>query len=417
MSDKDKKFVVVGGGQAAGQLVETLRKNTSGEITLITEEGLFPYQRPHLSKLYLSGVLEERKLLYRPENFYEKNNIKVITNQRVTTIDRSNKKVKLVNGDCFSYDKLAITTGSRARKLPMPGADAKGVFYLRNINDVDQIRKKIGEVNRVVFIGGGFLCLEAASVLISQGKDVSVFETVNRVMSNVAPQISAFYQELHSERGVKIYTNTQLESITIKNNAVAGVMTKEGKEHPADLVIISIGIQPNEELAKESGIECDNGICVNELAVTSDSDIVSAGDCTNHPNIFLKRRLRLESVHNAVEQAKTAAASMCGKTMPYGQVPWFWSDQYNYRLHMVGIPSENAQTVIRGSVEDGKFSVLFFYDDQLVACHAVNRPADYMNCRKILENNIKLSPDNASKANFDFSKLVPKKAKLAFQNR
>lgn len=419
MSKADQRFVVVGGGQAAGQLIETVRKeNFEGKITLVTEEHLLPYQRPHLSKLYLSGTLAEQKLLYRPENFYSKNNVEVMLNQRVDAIDRSAKSIRMADGSSLTYHKLAITTGARVRKLPIPGAEVNGVYYLRSVTDSDQIRDKLKTAQRVVFIGGGFLCLEAASVIVALGKEATVLEVQDRVMANaVAPQISEFYQNLHADRGVKIHTRTQVASIAAKKGWVSGVMTADGQEFPADLVIVSVGVQPNEELAAEAGIHCNNGICVNEYAVTSDPDIVAAGDCTNHPNAYLQRNLRLESVHNAVEQAKTAAVSMCGLKMPYRQVPWFWSDQYDYRMHMVGISQTNDQTIVRGSVSAGKFSVLFFRDNQLVACNAVNQPFEYMNCRKILENRIELSVAEASQPGFDLAKLIPRKAKLAFQRR
>ena len=419
MQNNDQRFVVIGGGQAAAQMIETLRRQGyTGNLTLVTEEGILPYQRPHLSKLFLSGKLPEHKLLYRPEHFYARHQVEVLLNRRAVAIDREEKRIRLAEGDELHYDKLALATGARVRQLDIPGATAQGVYYLRSVKDTRAIRQQLDSAQRIVLIGGGFLCLEAASVLVSQGKQVKVLELQERVMANaVAPQISEFYQKLHGNRGVMIHTQTAVAAIREENGCVAAVVTGDGCEYPADLVIVSVGVTPNEELAAACGLQCGNGILVDDCAVTSDPDIVAAGDCTNHPNAFLQRNLRLESVHNAVEQAKTAAASLCGLRVPYQQVPWFWSDQYEYRLHMAGMAQPGDQVVLRGDPAAGKFSALFFRDQQLVACQAVNRPADYMSCRKIMENRIALGPEEAQRPGFDLAGRVPAKAKLAFQQR
>lgn len=419
MASKDQQFVVIGGGQAAGQLIATLRQQGyAGNLTLVTEEGILPYQRPHLSKLFLAGKLPESRLLYRPEHFYPSHRIEVLLDQRAVEIDREKKRVQLADGKELRYDKLALATGARVRQLDIPGATAKGVHYLRSVEDAREIRKRLGGARRIVLIGGGFLCLEAASVLVSQGRQVRVLELQERVMANaVAPQISEFYQQLHRARGVIIHTRTEVAAIRERGGAVTAVVTGDGSEYPADLVIAGVGVLPNEELAAACGLACGNGILVDDCAVTSDPDIVAAGDCTNHPNAFLQRNLRLESVHNAVEQAKSAAVSMCGSRMPYQQVPWFWSDQYTFRLHMVGMPQAGDQVVLRGERATERFSALFFRGGQLAACQAVNRPADYMSCRKILENRIALAPDEALRPGFDLACRIPPKAELAFQQR
>lgn len=419
MENNEQRFVVIGGGQAAGQMIETLRRQGyTGNLTLVSEEGILPYQRPHLSKLFLSGKLPERKLLYRPEDFYVRHQVEVLLNQRAVVIDREAKRVRLAEGRELRYDKLALATGARVRQLNIPGAAAKGVYYLRSVKDSREICQQLGSAQRIVLIGGGFLCLEAASVLVSQGKHVRVLELLERVMANaVAPQISEFYQQQHSNRGVIIHTQTEVAAIREKDGTVAAVVTGDGREYPADLVIVSVGVTPNEELAAACGLKCGNGILVDDCAVTSDPDIVAAGDCTNHPNAFLQRNLRLESVHNAVEQAKTAAVSMCGLRVPYEQVPWFWSDQYEFRLHMAGMAHPGDQVVIIGAPAKGSFSAMFFRDNQLMACQAVNRPADYMSCRKILENRIPLAPDELQRPGFDLAGRIPAKTKLAFQHR
>ncbi|MFT4826522.1 MAG: 3-phenylpropionate/trans-cinnamate dioxygenase ferredoxin reductase subunit [Halioglobus sp.] len=419
MNHDKAHFIVVGGGHAAGQLLESLRKEGfTGKLSLISEEHLLPYQRPHLSKLYLSGELAKEKLLYRPTDFYSENKIDVLLGERVDAIEPKDKIIILANGAQLHYDKLALTTGARIRKLSIPGTESKGVFYLRTADDVDHIRDALAQAKNVVLIGGGFLGLEAASVMTEQGKSVTVLEMQERVMATaVAPAVSDFYEELHRNNRVDIRTNVQVQSIEEDKGYVKEVVCKDGTSYPADLVIISIGITPNIELAKNAKLSCDNGICVDEYALTSDPNIVSAGDCTIHPNRFLDRTLRLESVHNAVEQAKTAAASMCGHQSIYEQVPWFWSDQYDHRLQMVGIPGNDDNLHVRGDIKLGKFSVWFFSDGQLTACHAVNSPKDYMACRKLMENRIAILPEQLADARLDLHTLLPRKAPLAFQKR
>jgi 3-phenylpropionate/trans-cinnamate dioxygenase ferredoxin reductase subunit len=419
MSKKDEHFIVVGGGHAAGQLIDSLRQEGfQGKITLLAEEAMLPYQRPHLSKLYLSGELPQEKLLYRPESFYADNNINCLLQKKVESIDVKAKQIQTTDGERLDYDKLALTIGARVRRLDIPGSDAGGVHYLRSIADTDKIRSEIQSASNIVLIGGGFLGLEAASVLSSKAKNTTVIEVQERVMANaVAPEISTYYENMHRGNGVNLVCGTGVESINTENGKVVSVICNNGESYSADLLIISVGVHPNDELAATAGLECDDGICVDEYAQTSDANIVAAGDCTRHPNDFLEKKLRLESVHNAVEQAKTAAASMCGRKMIYRQVPWFWSDQYHCRLQMVGIADDGDERLVLGQPEQGSFSILFFRNGKLSACHAVNRPKDYMNCRKILENGIALTRAEASAGDFDLSSLVPNKTRLALQQR
>ncbi len=412
-------FIIVGGGHAAGQLADSLRREKiDGRITVITEEALPPYQRPHLSKLYLAGKLPLEKLLYRPREFYVQHDVEVMLGKKVASIVPTARSISLSDGSKLNYDKLALCTGASVRRLNIPGSDNAGVFYLRTVADTDQIRASLETARNVVFIGGGSLGMEAAGVVAAMGKRVTVLEMQARIMAaTVAPQISEFYHKLHTERGVDIRTGVGVNSIHQENGRVVAVQTSEGKSIPADMVMISVGVTANTTLAETAGLRCHDGICVDEYAQTSDPHIVAAGDCTRHPNSFLGRELRLESVHNAVEQAKTAAATMCGRKMAYAQVPWFWSDQHEYRLQMVGIPAATDTLVMRGDSGAGSFSVLYFREDNLSACQAVNRPADYISCRKIMENNIPFSPRQAADPRFNPGSLVPPKARLAFQKR
>ncbi len=412
-------YVIIGGGHAAGQLADSLRREQfAGRITVISEEPLPPYQRPHLSKLYLAGKLAPEKLLYRPREFYAQHEVALKLGVRVEAVDRAARQLKLSDGTTMAYDKLALCTGASVRKLPLPGAGNGGVFYLRTMADTDRIRGALSAARNVVFIGGGFLGMEAAGVVAGLGKRVTVLELQPRIMAAaVAPVISDFYHKLHTERGVDIRTGTGVKQILAEAGNVVAVETSDGKRVPADLVLVSVGVVPNTALAEQAGLRCQDGICVDEFAVTSDPVIVAAGDCTRHPNAWLGRELRLESVHNAVEQAKSAAAALCGRRMAYAQVPWFWSDQHEYRLQMVGLPVSTDGVVLRGDPGAGSFSVLYFRDGRLTGCQAVNRPADYMNCRKLMENDIALSPQQAADRRFDPGSLVPPKARLAFQRR
>ncbi|NNL99602.1 MAG: FAD-dependent oxidoreductase, partial [Gammaproteobacteria bacterium] len=413
-------IIVVGGGHAAAQLLDTLRREGfRGRLSLVSEEAHLPYQRPHLSKLYLAGQLQRDKLLYRPAAFYTEQDIDVRLNVRASALDCRARTITLKDGDTLHYDGLALTTGARVRRMQLDGETAGGVYYLRTIEDTDRIRSAVKAAQRIVFIGGGFLGLEAAGVLTSAGKSVTVLEIADRVMAGaVGPEISAHFEALHREQGVSIRTATAVTGISVNaDNHVTGITTAGGDQIPADVVIISIGVEPNAELALDAGLHCDNGICVDEHALTSDPAVVAAGDCTAHPNAFVDRQLRLESVHNAVEQAKTAAASLAGLERPYRQVPWFWSDQYDRRLQMVGVPQADDQRIVRGNPDSGSFAVLYFRDGRLTGCHAVNRPADYMSCRKLMENRIDLSVAQAGDLSVDLRDLVPARTPLAFQRR
>lgn len=411
--------VIVGGGHAAGQLADSLRREAfAGRITLVTEEALPPYQRPHLSKLYLAGRLDAEKLLYRPRDFYRQKDVALQLGVRVESVDRDGKSLHLSDATTLAYDRLALCTGASVRRLSIPGADSAGVFYLRTVDDTNRIRASLDGARNVVFIGGGFLGMEAAGVVATLGKRATVLEMQPRIMAAaVAPVVSDFFQRLHAERGVDIRTGTGVTRIMADGGKVTAVETAGGALIPADLVLVSIGVVPNTALAERAGLTCRDGICVDEFARTSDPEIVSAGDCTRHPNALLGRELRLESVHNAVEQAKTAAATLCGRSMAYTQVPWFWSDQHDFRLQMVGLPGSDDETLLRGDPAAGSFSVLYFRAGNLVACQAVNRPMDYMNCRKLLENGIPITKQQAMARGFDPASRVPPKAKLAFQKR
>ncbi len=328
-----QRIAIAGAGHAAGQLVTSLRQNKfDGEIVLVGDEPYLPYQRPPLSKKYLAGDMPAERLYVKPESFYEEADVDLHLDTHIEAIDRDAHCLCIEGGERIAYDKLVLAVGSRVRPLPVDGITLPGVHYLRSIGDVDGIREGLESGRRIVIIGAGYIGLEVAAVARQAGLDVTVIEMADRVMSRVvSPELSDFYQIEHTNQGVKLRLSTGVQSINGKRR-VKSVITSEGDEIPADLVVVGVGIVPNTELASAAGLEVDNGIVVDDHCRTSDPDIYAVGDCTLHPNGIYGRDLRLESVHNALEQAKTAAANLCGKDVAYSQVPWFWSDQYDLKL-------------------------------------------------------------------------------------
>ena len=382
--------IIIGGSHAAAQLATSLRQNKwDGKITLVSAEPVLPYHRPPLSKTYLSGDKSLHDILIRPQNFYEKNDIHTQLGVTVTRIDRNAKKVFLDDGAELSYSKLALTTGSKVRKINIPGCELNGVFYLRDMNDVDNIRRFVGKGKKAVIVGGGYIGLETAAALRKISMDVTVLEALPRVLQRVtSPEISAFYTRIHTEEGVKILTEKAIESIGGSQH-VESVRCSDGTELEADLVIIGIGILPVTDLAEDTGLKVDNGIVVDEYARTSDHDIVAAGDCTFHYNPIYKRHLRLESVQNASDQAKVAADTLCGKQHTYNALPWFWSDQYDLKLQIAGLSQGFDQVVIRGDIANGRsFSAFYLQQGRLLAVDAINNPRDFMMAKRVLTGEV-----------------------------
>ncbi|UXJ50171.1 NAD(P)/FAD-dependent oxidoreductase [Pseudomonas citronellolis] len=388
--------IIVGAGHAAGELATSLRDNGwQGRILLIGEEPQLPYHRPPLSKTYLSGAATAESLLIKPRATYEKANVEIISGVRVNKIDRKASTVHLADGRTAHYDRLILATGGRPRPLPIPHiqqAESSGNFhYLRTLQDVDRIRQQFEPGMRLVIVGGGYVGLEVAAVGIKHGLKVTVLEALPRVLARVtAPELSAFYESRHRDAGVEIRTNTQVQDVQLdpSGDAVSAVLCADGSSIPADLVIVGIGLLPNVELAMDAGLDVDNGILVDEFGQTSDPNIYAAGDCTNHPNPLLGRRLRLESVPNALEQARSVASSICGKPKPYASIPWFWSDQYELKLKMVGLSQGYDQLVIRGAPESDSFSAFYLKDGCILAADTVNRPPEFMLAKRFIAEKI-----------------------------
>ena len=385
----DQVCVVVGASHAGSQLAVHLRKQGwKGRILLIGAENTLPYHRPPLSKAVLAGEKQVEDGLLRPRAMYEKNSIELRLGETVSSIDVKGKRVQLLNAQELAYDKLALCLGSMVRKIPL-GQALEGVFYLRDANDVLSILARVGEKKKVVIIGAGYIGLEAAAALSRSGLEVTVLEMEDRVLKRVTSELmSTFIQDLHQSHGVTVRTNVVVASIEGERE-VSSVLCADGSNYAADLVLIGVGIVPNIALAEQAGLAIDNGLVVDQHAQTSDQHIYGAGDCTDHPSTLYQRNLRLESVQNANDQARVAASNICGIDTVYDALPWFWSDQFDIKLQIAGLNTGYDTTLVRGELggADG-FVIFYFKDHRLIAADCVNRPKEFMVCKRIIKEGI-----------------------------
>jgi 3-phenylpropionate/trans-cinnamate dioxygenase ferredoxin reductase subunit len=395
--------VIAGAGQGGFQVAASLRtEGYQGSITLIGEEPGLPYQKPPLSKAFMAGKQDVEATHLRPEAFYQDNRIDLLMGERITRIDPSNHIVQLASGSRIPYAQLVLATGARNRLLAVAGAGSDAVCYLRTREEAIEIRERLADAQNIVIIGGGFIGLELAAVASALGKQVVVVESQGRLMSRVvAPVISEFYRELHQREGVTFAFGT-----TTREIRKSEVELSDGSIYPADFVIGGIGVFPNTELAESAGLAVANGIVVDDHLRTADENIFAIGDCAFHPNRFAGGPVRIESVQNTVDHARCVAASILGRPHSYEAVPWFWTDQFNIKLQMVGLSQGCDLAVTRGVPESNKFSVLYFKQNQLVAIDSINRPADHMAGRKLLASGTSLTPDQAADLSVDL-KSVP----------
>lgn len=390
-----KTCIVIGTSHAAVQLALSLRQEGwDGKIELIGQEECLPYRRPPLSKEYLAGEKSSNDIPIRPQAFYEKSDIDFRLGSRVEKINRDSKTVDLDNGESLSYDKLAICTGARARSLQIPGSTLNGVHYLRDISDSRAIKAQVTRGKNAVLIGGGYIGLETAAVLNKLGMKVTVLEVMDRILQRVtAREVSEFYDRIHSEEGVNVKTSANVHAIK-GNGHVQSILCEDGTEYPADLVIIGVGVLPNVELAKSACLAVKNGILVDECARTSDPDIVAAGDCANHHNRFAGQRIRIESVSNAVDQARSAAASICDKETAYDSCPWFSSNQYDLRLQIAGLNLGYDEVLIRGDRNSSRsFVAWYLKDGRLISADCINRPKEFLVAKKLITEGIAINAD------------------------
>ncbi len=387
-----KQCIIVGGSHAGAQVAISLRQEGwEDEILIISNESHLPYHRPPLSKGFVSGDKTLDDILLRPANYFEKHNIQFAFNTTVESINRAEKLVCCSDGETRHYDKLALATGARVRKLKIPGGDLDGIHYLRSAQDAQAIRADSNKAKNAVIVGGGYIGLELAASFTKAGIEVTVLEMAPRVLARVAAaEIAEFYTRIHREEGVKIVTDTSAASFT-GTNRVESVLGTDGNTYPADIVIVGVGVIPNTEIAQSAGLDVNNGIVVNEFAQSSDPHIVAAGDCTYHPNPLLDRSLRLESVPNATEQAKSAAASLCGYERLYATIPWFWSDQFDLKLQIAGINEGYDQVIVRGNAEHSRSIAAFYLKaGKVIAIDCVNRAPEFAAIKKALSKRLEL---------------------------
>ncbi|MEJ0095058.1 MAG: FAD-dependent oxidoreductase [Methylocella sp.] len=388
--------VIIGAGQAGGEVSTLLRQNRfEGRIVLFGDEPHLPYMRPPLSKAYLAGDIGADALIYKAPIAYETANVEVRLGLRVDRIDRSSKRLLLEGGQTQAYDKLVIATGGRARELDVPGARLGNIFYLRSIADVEALRPQLQAGRRLVIVGGGYVGLEVAAVAVKRGLKTTVLEGAPRVLARVtAPELSAFYERFHREAGVEIRTGVAVSGFSAgpDGKLVGAVRCGDDLSIPADFVLVGIGLSPNTQLAEQAGLIVDGGILVDDCSRTNDPDIFAIGDCSAHGRHgFLQRKVRLESVPNALEQARTVAAVMTGRPNPPAVAPWFWSDQYDLKLQMVGLSDGYDELAIRGSTQGSSFIAFYLKNGEVIAADAVNRPSEFMASKRLVGERMKAS--------------------------
>ncbi|QRP50468.1 NAD(P)/FAD-dependent oxidoreductase [Amycolatopsis sp. FDAARGOS 1241] len=411
MALKGSGTLVVGASQAGVELAASLRKlGAPGPITLLGGETRLPYQRPPLSKAFLKGELPEDRLALRGADFYAAQQIELVRGEwidEITLTDAGlgNGFAVLRSGRTLDFDRLALTTGGTPRRLRIPGSELAGIHYLRDVDDAVALRHDLAAARDVVVVGGGFVGLEAAAAATAAGKNVTVVEAADRLLARaVAPEMSGFYLAAHQRRGTDVVLSTGVTAL-LGRDRVTGVGLSDGRTLPSDVVVVGIGLVPRTELAEQIGLACAGGILVDESARTSVPSVVAAGDCTilAHPD---HGTLRLESVPNAIAQAKTAAASLLGLAAPVAGIPWFWSDQADLKLQIAGISSGYDQTVLRGDPGSERFSLFYYRGGRLIAIDAVNAPRDYMAVRKLLEAGRTVPPQVAADTEVALKELL-----------
>ena len=393
MSGAPQRIAIIGAGQAGGQAAYSLRlAGYEGAITLIGDEPAPPYQRPPLSKAYFKGEMEAERLFLKPLEYYAEHNIDLITGKAATAIDLQAKQVEIEAGASVPWDKLVIATGARPRKLAVEGSHLRNITELRTVADVDDLKTIAVPGARLVVVGAGYIGLEAAAVGSQLGLKVTVLEAMPQVLSRVAgPEIGAFYTHIHRAAGTDIRLGARLEAFEGLGQ-VTGVRLHGGEIVPADLVLVGVGVLPNLELALEAGLVCGNGIVVDADMRTSHPDVFAAGDVAWRPLVHYGREGRLESVHNAIEGGKLAAAAMLGLAAPALDVPWFWSDQFDLKLQTAGLWTGADETIVRGDPQTRAFAVFYLKEGRVIAVDAVNSAPEYIVGKKLVASQARVAP-------------------------
>jgi 3-phenylpropionate/trans-cinnamate dioxygenase ferredoxin reductase subunit len=396
--------VVVGAGHGGFQLAASLRQHGyDGRVALIGDEPHLPYQRPPLSKDYLDGKIGLDLLLMRPATFFDEHRIELVTGTAVAAIDRPGKAVVIADGKRLDYDHLVLATGARNRVPPLPGVELDGVCYLRNLAETEDLKQRLAAAQHCVVIGAGFIGLEFAAIARGKGKPVHIVELVERVMARVVcPDTSAYFAEAHRAAGVEFSFGARIERIGGEGGKVTHVVLQDGRTLPADLVVVSIGVVPNEGLAAASGLAVENGVSVDETLLTADPGISAIGDCAAFPSRHsLRNPVRLEAVQNAVDHARCVANRLVGKPHPYEALPWFWSEQGPLRLQIAGLTTGYQQVVLRGDYDNGEYSAFLYAGDKLLGIESINKPADHAFARRLLAGGRDVTPAQAADLSFD----------------
>lgn len=400
--------LVLGTGQAGFQVAASLREEKyDGRIVLVGDEPGLPYQRPPLSKAYLTGKADAAAVRLRPERFFAEHRLELRAGERAVRIDRAGRRVELASGDPLPYGHLVLALGARSWTLPVPGADLDGVVQLRTLADAEGLRRRLDAAREAVVIGAGFIGLEFAAVAAARGVAVTVVEAADRPMArSLSPEMAGFFRAAHERQGVRfVFGAAVVRVLAAAEGRAAGIETADGRRFPADLVLVGIGVVPNAELAAEAGLAVADGIVVDAHLATEDPAVSAIGDCVRHPCPFAAggAPTRIESVQNAVDQARCVAARIAGRRAPapYAAVPWFWSDQGALKLQIAGLATPHDRAVARGDPADGAFSVFCFRDGRLAGVESANRPLDHVLARKLLADGTDLAPEQAADPGFD----------------
>lgn len=402
--------IIIGGGQAGAQAAISLRAGGySLPIRIIGMEARLPYQRPPLSKAFLTGEVEADHLSLRPADFYQSQGIELQLGVAAERLELGANRVLLTNGHKPEFDHLILATGSRNRPLGLAGSQSRNVFSLRNLDDANALRDAFAKAQRVVVIGGGFIGLEFAAVARKKGREVHILEMQERLMARaVGAQVSTFYADLHRSHGSHLHLGVGVEKLMHDEGLVHTVVLTDGVELACDLVVYGIGAMANAELAREAGLKVGMGIQVNAHMQTSHPRVLAVGDCAEHPNPFFHGGplIRLESVQNAFDQGKAAAATVLGNGAAYHVVPWFWSDQFDVKLQTAGLSTGADMQVVRGDMNLGKFSVFYFRQSQLIAVDSVNMSGEHMLSRRLLAQAKPVLPAQVADVTVDLRQLL-----------
>jgi len=395
------KVLIIGGGHAGANTAYALRKDGfDGEITIISDESYLPYHRPPLSKDFLKHKITSEKLSFKSSDFYEEQNISINLNTRINAIDMELNHAK-AKDKLFDFDYLVFSTGASPRLLLMENADAKNLFYLRQITDVLSIQESIGSAKDIVLIGGGYIGLEVASAMIELGLSVTILEAEERILQRVtSPEVSKFYNDFHCNKGVEIICNARISSLKAENKMINAVFLESGESIAADIVLVGIGAIPNTQLADSIGLDCSNGIKTDQYCRTSIPNILAVGDCASSFNVLFNQELRLESVPNALAQSKVASSSIVGNELFNNEMPWFWSDQYDLKLQMAGLSSGYDECHIIGDIDSAEFIACYGKNGHLIAVDSVNQSKQFMLFKKALGNGFQLEMSLIKDKNF-----------------